>query len=232
MIIPSFKVERSSQNGHQTTSQNGHQANSQNGQSHQTVSSQLPPSSLSTPKSSRSDKPASSSRDDEKTPETYSIPPPPPPAPSSSTKTLPSRNQQAAGHLPLSSKPAELTFNTLPSSGSRSGVVSPPPTVRSNMTSPTTVRMSPTSQMLQSQLSQLKKMEERPVREETAPPATPQTLRRNNSFAQPQMRSRLGSHTPTFNELQFKYGARGPSPVTDREYQKEARNTVVGELAR
>ena len=70
------------------------------------------------------------------------------------------------------------------------------------------------------------------IREETAPPATPQTLRRNNSFVQPQMRSRLGSHTPTFNELQFKYGARGPSPVTDREYQKEARNTVVGELAR
>ena len=193
------------------------------------MSSQLPPSSLSIPKSSYNDTPSSLSREYEKTPETYSIPPPPPPAPSSSTKTLPSRNQQAAG---LSSKPVEPPFNTLPSSGSRSSVVSPPPTARSNMTSPTTVRMSPTSQMLQSQLSQLKKMEERPVREETAPPATPQTLRRNNSFVQPQMRSRLGSHTPTFNELQFKYGARGPSPVTDREYQKEARNTVVGELAR
>ena len=230
-IIPSFKVERSSQSGHQTTLQNGHQTNVQNGQGHQTVSSQLPPSSLSIPKSSYSDKPSSSSRDHDKTRETFSIPPPPPP-PSSSTKTLPSRNQQAAGHLPHSSKPVELPFNTLPSSGSHSGMVSPPPTVRSNMTSPTTVRMSPTSQMLQSQLSQLKKMEERPVREETAPPATPQTLRRNNSFVQPQMRGRLGSHTPTFNELQFKYGARGPSPVTDREYQKEARNTVVGELSR
>ena len=225
------------QSGYQTTLQNGHQSNIQNGQGHQstlqnghqTVSSQLPPSSFSTPKSSHSDKPSSSSRNQERTPETYPIPPPPP-APSSSTKTLPSRNQQA-GHLPPSSKPEELPFNTLPSSGSRSSMVSPP-TVRNNMTSPTTVRMSPTSQMLQSQLSQLKKMDERPVREETAPPATPQTLRRNNSFVQPQMRSRLGSHTPTFNELQFKYGARGPSPVTDREYQKEARNTVVGELAR
>jgi len=231
-----IKVERSLQSGYQTTLQNGHQSNIQNGQGHQstlqnghqTVSSQPPPSSFSTPKNSHSDKPSSSSRNQERTPETYPIPPPPP-APSSSTKTLPSRNQQA-GHLPPSSKPEELPFNTLPSSGSRSSMVSPP-TVRNNMTSPTTVRMSPTSQMLQSQLSQLKKMDERPIREETAPPATPQTLRRNNSFVQPQMRSRLGSHTPTFNELQFKYGARGPSPVTDREYQKEARNTVVGELA-
>lgn len=88
--------------------------------------------------------------------------------------------------------------------------------------------------MLQSQLSQLKKSEERPERrEEDIPPATPQTLRRNNSYVQPQMRTRLGSHTPSFNELQFKYGPnKGPSPVSDRDYQKEARNTVVGELAR
>ena len=231
MMIIYLQVERSPQNGQQTPLQNAHQAHQQNGQqAHQQnghfIGSAQPPSS--------------SSRESGNIPEAFSIPPPPP-VPSVSTKTLPSRNQQSGQSLPPSSKPAELPYNTLPSSSSRSNMVSPPTvrnnmvsptTVRSNMTSPTTVRMSPTSQMLQSQLSQLKKMEERPLREETAPPATPQTLRRNNSYVQPQLRSRLGSHTPTFNELQFKYGARGPSPVTDREYQKEARNTVVGELAR
>ena len=214
VIIQCFKVERSPQRDFLTQNGEQHQSRLQNG--HQTVSSQFP--SSSTPISNYSEHPSTSSRDPQKASETYSIPEPPP-IPLSSTKTLPSRKQQA-GQLPLSSKPT----NTLPSSGPHSNMVSPP-TVRS------TVRMSPTSQMLQSQLSQLKKMEERPVREETVPPATPQSLRRN-FVQQPHLRGRLGSHTPTFNELQFKYGTRGPSPVTDREYQKEARNTVVGELAR
>jgi hypothetical protein len=112
-----------------------------------------------------------------------------------------------------------------------------PPTVRNNMASPTTVRMSPTTSMLQSQLSQMqKKKEERhnqgPMNsQEVPPPPTPQTLRRTNSCAQPHLRARLGSATPTFNELQFKYSGHGASPVSDRDYQKEARNTVVGELS-
>ena len=40
--------------------------------------------------------------------------------------------------------------------------------------------------------------------------------------------------TPTFGELQFRYGKdyKSPSPVLDRDYQKEARKTVVGELSR
>ena len=119
----------------------------------------------------------------------------------------------------------------------RDNMVSPP-NGRNNMASPSTVRMSPTTNMLQSQLAQMqKKKEDRqnqpPIqRQEITPQPTPQTLRRTSSGVQPQMRGRLGSHTPTFNELQFRYGAHGPSPVSDKDYQKESRNTVVGELSR
>ena len=156
-----------------------------------------------------------------------SVPVPPPPPTSAARQHRPSMN--TAENM---FKTSNGTTTVSPSQ-SRSNMVSPA-TVRSNMASPTAVRMSPTTQMLQSQLSQLKKSEERPERrEEDIPPATPQTLRRNNSYVQPQMRTRLGSHTPSYNELQFKYGPnKGPSPVSDRDYQKEARNTVVGELAR
>ena len=156
-----------------------------------------------------------------------SAPAPPPPPPSAPRQQLPPMNTDES-MFKTSNGPTVVS-----PSQSRSNMVSPA-TVRSNMASPTAVRMSPTSQMLQRQLSQLKKSEERPERrEEDIPPATPQTLRRNNSYVQPQLRSRLGSHTPSYNELQFKYGPnKGPSPISDRDYQKEARNTVVGELAR
>ena len=119
----------------------------------------------------------------------------------------------------------------------RDNMVSPP-NGRNNMASPSTVRMSPTTNMLQSQLAQMQKKKEdrqnQPLipRQEITPQPTPQTLRRTSSCIQPQMRGRLGSHTPTYNELQFRYGAHGPSPVSDKDYQKESRNTVVGELSR
>ena len=65
---------------------------------------------------------------------------------------------------------------------------------------------------------------------------TPSFDRRNSYTAADNIKSRLVNKvkTPTFGELQYRFGkdAKSPSPVLDKDYQKEARQTVVGELSR
>jgi len=118
-------------------------------------------------------------------------------------------------------------------------------TVRYGTASPSISRNSqmspvPTASMLQNQLSQIqnRKTEERqmPVRNQSVEKQRP-GFERSTSVAADNIRSRLvqKTRTPTFNDLQFKYGnkqTRSPSPVLDKDYQKEARQTVVGELSR
>ena len=118
-------------------------------------------------------------------------------------------------------------------------------TVRYGTASPSISRNSqmspvPTASMLQNQLSQIqnRKTEERqmPVRNQSVEKQRP-GFERSTSVAADNIRGRLvqKTRTPTFNDLQFKYGnkqTRSPSPVLDKDYQKEARQTVVGELSR
>ena len=93
---------------------------------------------------------------------------------------------------------------------------------------------SPTASMLQAQLAVLQTRERRtsPAQEER--PAPPPD--RRNSYSD-RIASRLVQkpRTPSYGELQARYsGTRhspSPAPVLDRDYQKEARQTVVGELA-
>ena len=105
--------------------------------------------------------------------------------------------------------------------------------------------MSPitTPSMLQNQLDKMqqKKEEDRrnvPSRNqmEQQVPMTPSFDRRNSYTAADNIKSRLVNKvkTPTFGELQYRFGkdAKSPSPVLDKDYQKEARQTVVGELSR
>ena len=115
---------------------------------------------------------------------------------------------------------------------------------RNSTASPSVVRMgqqsAPQASMLQNQIDkmQAKKDEVRsvPIRNQAEPPPTPSFDRRNSYSAAENIKSRLvnKTKTPTFGELQYRYGkdAKSPSPVLDKDYQKEARSTVVGELSR
>merc|ERR1712243_548815 len=92
--------------------------------------------------------------------------------------------------------------------------------------------------MLQNQIDKMqeKKNEVRnvPIRNQVEPPPTPSFDRRNSYSAAENIKSLVNkTKTPTFGELQYKYGkdAKSPSPVLDKDYQKEARSTVVGELS-
>ena len=99
--------------------------------------------------------------------------------------------------------------------------------------------LSPSPAMLQDQLDrmQTRKEEERrnvPVRNQVVAETPRPSLDRRNSYSD-NIRTRLVSKakTPTFGELQSRFGSNrhSPSPLSDRDYQKEARQTVVGELA-
>ena len=101
------------------------------------------------------------------------------------------------------------------------------------------VRNSPSPAMLQDQLEriQARKEEERrtvPVRNQVVVETPRPSLDRRNSYSD-NIRTRLVSKakTPTFGELQSRFGSNrhSPSPLSDRDYQKEARQTVVGELS-
>ena len=83
---------------------------------------------------------------------------------------------------------------------------------------------------------QLERMQTRtvPVRHQVVAESPRPSLDRRNSYSD-NIKSRLLSKakTPTFGELQYKFGnnRHSPSPMSDRDYQKEARQTVVGELS-
>ena len=103
--------------------------------------------------------------------------------------------------------------------------------------------MSPTPVMLQNQIEKLQPRKEEvrsvPIRNQVEQQSYPRpNYDRRNSYngAADNIKSRLvnKTKTPTFGELQFRYGKdyKSPSPVLDKDYQKEARSTVVGELSR
>ena len=167
----------------------------------------------------------------------YSRPSPPAPAPSISKKITPSPPPTPTTRT-LS--PSVLQQQQQQSYGSipvRNGTASPV-TVRNGQMSPIT-----TPTMLQSQLDKMHQRKEEDRRKvpsrnqvEQQVPMTPSFDRRNSYSASDNIKSRLVSKikTPTFGELQYRFGkeAKSPSPVLDKDYQKEARQTVVGELSR
>jgi len=165
-------------------------------------------------------------------PKSQSIPTPPTPPPISQ----PLRNHGAISPT-IQQRREENLYSTLPAKNSTDS----PQTVRYGTTSTSVSRngqMSPTASMLQSQLSQMQnRKEERkslPMRNESVEDQRPAFSRSNSVQAQDNIRGRLvqKAKTPTFNELQHRYGKHSPSPVLDKDYQKEARQTVVGELSR
>ena len=164
----------------------------------------------------------------------YSIPTPPSPPANifTSNKYSPSPPPTPIRTMTMSpsiiQQQQQQSFNSMPA---RNGTVSPS-TVR-------TTQMSPTPAMLQNQIDRLQTRKDVPIRNQERPqPATPQFNDRRNSYsAAENIKSRLvgKTKTPTFGELQFRYGnerTHSPSPVLDKDYQKEARQTVVGELSR
>lgn len=73
-----------------------------------------------------------------------------------------------------------------------------------------------------------------PIRNQSVEEQRP-AFQRSSSVAADNIKSRLvnKTKTPTYNDLQHRYGNKhSPSPVLDKDYQKEARQTVVGELSR
>ena len=167
-------------------------------------------------------------------PPTYQSLPKPPSPPANQ----PQRSQEK---IPESTTARHGSFsNTLPG---RSSTVSPQ-TVKFGSSVPRNSQMSPvpTASMLQNQLSHMqnRKMEERqtPVRNQRAEEPRPAFVR-STSVAADNIRSRLAQKapkTPTYSDLQHKYTYanknKSPSPILDKDYQKEARQTVVGELSR
>eukprot|EP00090_Calanus_glacialis_P035764 TRINITY_DN61007_c0_g1_i1.p1 TRINITY_DN61007_c0_g1~~TRINITY_DN61007_c0_g1_i1.p1 ORF type:complete len:937 (-),score=246.05 TRINITY_DN61007_c0_g1_i1:81-2597(-) len=153
--------------------------------------------------------------------------PPTPPTPSTVSQHMKNHDRQ------------DSFSNTLPA---RNSAVSPPtvPYGTSSNSAPRKSQMSPvpTASMLQNQLSQMqnRKTEERqmPIRNQSVEEQRP-VFQRSSSVAADNIKSRLvhKTKTPTYNDLQFRYGNKhSPSPVLDKDYQKEARQTVVGELSR
>jgi len=166
-------------------------------------------------------------------PPKQNIPTPPTP-PTPPTGSQPLRNHEK---VPQSTRRDSLS-NTLPG---RSNTVSPQ-TVKYGTSAPRNTQMSPvpTAGMLQNQLSQMqnRKTEERhmPMRNQSVEEQRP-AFERSSSVAADNIRSRLvqKTKTPTFSDLQHRYtygNKHSPSPVLDKDYQKEARQTVVGELSR
>ena len=157
-----------------------------------------------------------------------SPPAPPPPPPAAQPGYRPSPSHTPANRTP-SRSPSIVQQQQQPSYSS-------PPPARQVTVSPGP-GLAATPSMLQSQLERLQDTSRRPpVRNQEQPQPA---MDRRNSYAAPaadNIRSRMvnKTKTPTFGELQFRYGKdyKSPSPVLDRDYQKEARKTVVGELSR
>ena len=72
-----------------------------------------------------------------------------------------------------------------------------------------------------------------PVRSQVNESPRPSLDRRNSYSDNIKTRLLTKAKTPTFGELQYKYSnsRHSPSPMSDKDYQKEARQTVVGELS-
>ena len=139
----------------------------------------------------------------------------PPTSPLQHTKITPPRSSVPSPPLPP--PPVRGEFNTLPA---RNGTASP--------------LLSPSPAMLQDQLDRLQTRNV-PVRNQVVAETPRPSMDRRNSYSD-NIRTRLVSKakTPTFGELQFRFGSNNrhsPSPLSDRDYQKEARQTVVGELS-
>ena len=158
-----------------------------------------------------------------------SPPAPPPPPPAAQSGYRPSPSHTPANRTPSRSPSIVQQQQQQPS-------YSPLPPARQVAVSPGP-GLAATPSMLQSQLERLQDTSRRPpVRNQEQPQPG---MDRRNSYAAPaadNIRSRMvnKTKTPTFGELQFRYGKdyKSPSPVLDRDYQKEARKTVVGELSR
>lgn len=86
--------------------------------------------------------------------------------------------------------------------------------------------------MLQDQLERMQTRQV-PVRNQVVETPRPNLDRRNSYSDNIKTRLVNKAKTPTFGELQHKFGnsRHSPSPMSDRDYQKEARQTVVGELS-
>ena len=164
----------------------------------------------------------------------YSIPTPPSPPANIFTSNKYSPSPPPTPNRTMTMSPSiiqqqQQSYNSMPA---RNGTVSPA-TVR-------TTQMSPTPAMLQNQIDRLQTRKDVPIRnqERPQPPPTPSFNDRRNSYsAAENIKARMvnKTKTPTFGELQFRYGndrTHSPSPVLDKDYQKEARQTVVGELSR
>ena len=119
---------------------------------------------------------------------------------------------------------------------------SPGPVEVNGRNSPATFasgQMSPTPAMLKNQMENLRpKREEESINIPVRNQINPSYDRRNSCTAAENIRSRIlpKTKTPTFGELQFRYGkdykSPSPAPILDKDYQKNARQTVVGELSR
>ena len=159
-------------------------------------------------------------------------PPPPPkfssPSPAPVRERVPSQNDQ---RIPITPAPvldkmmAPVNVNQVNGRNSPAKFVSG--------------KLSPTPAMLQNQIESLKpKKEEESINIPVRNQINPSYDRRNSYTAAENIRSRMQpkTKTPTFGELQFRYGkdykSPSPAPVLDKDYQKNARQTVVGELSR
>ena len=121
-------------------------------------------------------------------------------------------------------------------------MMSPGPHEVNGRNSPATFasgQMSPTPAMLKNQMENLRpKREEESINIPVRNQINPSYDRRNSCTAAENIRSRIlpKTKTPTFGELQFRYGkdykSPSPAPILDKDYQKNARQTVVGELSR
>ena len=152
------------------------------------------------------------------TPPRSSVPSPPlaPPAPASQLPPVGQGRPGGATSPSVGQQRQRGDFKTLPA---RNGAASP--------------LLSPSPAMLQEQLARLQTRNV-PVRNQVVVETPRPSLDRRNSYSD-NIKSRLVSKakTPTFGELQSRFGSNrhSPSPLSDRDYQKEARQTVVGELS-
>ena len=164
-------------------------------------------------------------------------PPPPPkiptpsPAPGSAGFRVPSQNDQRIPITPAPVLDKMITSGPAVSVGQVNGRNSPAKFASG--------KLSPTPAMLQNQIESLKpKKEEESINIPVRNQINPSHDRRNSYTAAENIRSRMmpKTKTPTFGELQFRYGkdykSPSPAPVLDKDYQKNARQTVVGELSR
>ena len=163
-------------------------------------------------------------------------PPPPPPKVSS-----PSQAPSGAGFRERIPPQTEQRIPIMPASVPDKMMTSGPVSQVNGRNSPAKFasgKLSPTPAMLQNQIESLKpKREEESISIPVRNQINPSYDRRNSYTAAENIKSRMmpKTKTPTFGELQFRYGkdykSPSPAPVLDKDYQKNARQTVVGELS-